>query len=66
MFYRVVSPGDPSRRMFDDGARMHKYLLCTVFGTVVVPPSDPKDLFMECVNIFTAQITELIWVGLIE
>jgi hypothetical protein len=25
-----VSPGGPIRRMFDDGAGMHKYLLCTV------------------------------------
>jgi hypothetical protein len=66
MFCSVVSPGDPSRRMFVDGARMHEYLLCTIFGTVVVPPSDPKNLFMECVTIFIAQITELIWVGLIE
>jgi hypothetical protein len=24
-----VSLGDPSWRMFDDGAGMHKYLLCT-------------------------------------
>jgi hypothetical protein len=28
--YRVVSLGYPSRRMFDDGAGMHEYLLCTV------------------------------------
>jgi hypothetical protein len=27
-----VSLGDPSRRMFDDGAGMHEYLLCTVLG----------------------------------
>jgi hypothetical protein len=27
-----VSLGNPSRRIFDDGAGMHKYLLCTVFG----------------------------------
>jgi hypothetical protein len=25
-----VSLGDPSRRMFDDGAGMHEYLLCTI------------------------------------
>jgi hypothetical protein len=25
-----VSLGDPSRRMLDDGARMHEYLLCTI------------------------------------
>jgi hypothetical protein len=33
---------------------------------VVVPASDPKDLFMECVTMFTVQITVLIWVGLVE
>jgi hypothetical protein len=33
---------------------------------VVVPASDPKDLFMEYVTMFTAQITGLIWVGLVE
>jgi hypothetical protein len=40
-----VLQGDPSSRLFDDGALMHKYLLCT--GIVVVPASDPKDLFVE-------------------
>jgi hypothetical protein len=45
-----VSLGDPSKRMFDDGAGMHEYLLCTIFGIVVVPASDSKDLFMECVT----------------
>jgi hypothetical protein len=30
MFIEFVSLGDPSRRMFDDGAGMHEYLLCTV------------------------------------
>jgi hypothetical protein len=33
---------------------------------VVVPASDPKDLFEERVTMFTAQSTGLIWVGLIE
>jgi hypothetical protein len=33
---------------------------------VVVPASDPKDLFMERVTIFTSQSTGLIWVGLVE
>jgi hypothetical protein len=60
-----VSLGDPSRRMFDDGAGMHEYLLCTIF-IVVVPASDPKDLFMERVTMFTVQSTRLIWVGLVE
>jgi hypothetical protein len=48
MFVEFVSLGDPSRRMSDDGAGMHEYLLCT--GIVVVPASDPKDLFMERVT----------------
>jgi hypothetical protein len=30
IFVEFVSLGDPSRRMFDDGAGMHKYLLCIV------------------------------------
>jgi hypothetical protein len=42
MFVEFVSLGDTSRRMFDDGAGMHEYLLCT--GIVVVSASDPKDL----------------------
>jgi hypothetical protein len=46
MFEEFVSLGDPSRRMFNDGAGMHE--LCT--GIVVVPASDPKDLFVECVT----------------
>jgi hypothetical protein len=33
---------------------------------VVVPASDPKDLFMERVTIRTAQGTGLIWVGLVK
>jgi hypothetical protein len=48
MFIEFVSLGDPRRRMFDDGAGMHEYLLCT--GVVVVPASDPKDLFVERVT----------------
>jgi hypothetical protein len=32
MFIEFVSLEDPSRRMFDDGAEMHEYLLCTVVG----------------------------------
>jgi hypothetical protein len=32
MFIEFVSLGDPSRRMFDDGVRMHEYLLCTILG----------------------------------
>jgi hypothetical protein len=34
--------------MFDDDAGMHEYLLCT--RIVVVPASDPRDLFMERVT----------------
>jgi hypothetical protein len=37
-----------------------------LFLIVVVPGSDPKDLFVECVIMFTAQSTWLIWVGLVE
>jgi hypothetical protein len=48
MFIEFVSPGDPSRRMFDDGAGMHEYLLHT--GIMVVPTSDPKDMFVERVT----------------
>jgi hypothetical protein len=48
MFVEFVSLGYPSRRMFDDDAEMHKYLLCT--GIVVVPASDHKDLFVERVT----------------
>jgi hypothetical protein len=49
-FCRIVSLGDPSRRMFDDGVGMHEYLSCTKFGIVVVPASDPQDLFVERVT----------------
>jgi hypothetical protein len=37
-----------------------------LFWIVVVLASDPKDLFVEHVTIFTAQSIGLIWVGLIE
>jgi hypothetical protein len=37
-----------------------------LFWIVVVPASDPKDLFMKHVTIFTAQSTWLILVGLVE
>jgi hypothetical protein len=37
-----------------------------LFWIVLVLTSDPKDLFMECVTMFTAQCTWLIWVGLVE
>jgi hypothetical protein len=51
--------------MFDDGAGMYEYLLYTVL-IVVVSASDPKDLFVECVIMFTVQSTRLMWVGLVE
>jgi hypothetical protein len=60
-----VSLGDPSRRMFDDGAGMHEYLLCTVLDCSSAA-SDPKDLFVERVTMFTVQSIGLIWVGLVE
>jgi hypothetical protein len=31
VFVEFVSLGDPSRRIFHDGAGMHEYLLCIVF-----------------------------------
>jgi hypothetical protein len=36
IFIEFVSLGDLSRRMFDDGAGMHEYLLCTIldYGSV--------------------------------
>jgi hypothetical protein len=36
------------------------------FWIVVVPVSDPKDLFMERVTMFTMQSTWHIWVDLVE
>jgi hypothetical protein len=36
------------------------------FGIVVVSASDPKDLFVEHVTMFTTQITWLTWVGLVK
>jgi hypothetical protein len=50
MFIEFFSLGDPSRRMFDDGAGMHEYLLCIIFGIMIVPTSDPKDMFVERVT----------------
>jgi hypothetical protein len=37
-----------------------------LFWIVVVPASDPKDLFTEHVTMFYHTITGLIWVGLVE
>jgi hypothetical protein len=37
-----------------------------LFWIVVVPASDPKDMFMERVIMFTPQSTSLIWIGLVE
>jgi hypothetical protein len=37
-----------------------------LFWIVVVPASDPKDLFVEHVTMWTAQSTWLIWVGLVK
>jgi hypothetical protein len=37
-----------------------------LFWDVVVPASDPNDLFVECVTMFIVQIIGLIWVGLVE
>jgi hypothetical protein len=32
MFVEFLSLEDPSKRMFDDGAGMHEYLLCAILG----------------------------------
>jgi hypothetical protein len=32
MFIEFVSLGDASRKMFDDGAGIHEYLLYTILG----------------------------------
>jgi hypothetical protein len=37
-----------------------------LFWIVVVPASDPKDLFVERVTMFTVQSTGLIWTDLVE
>jgi hypothetical protein len=37
-----------------------------LFWIVVVSASDPKDLFMERVTMFTVQITGLTWIGLVK
>jgi hypothetical protein len=37
-----------------------------LFWIVVVPASDPKDLFVEHVTMQTVQSTWLIWVGLVK
>jgi hypothetical protein len=37
-----------------------------LFWTMVVRASDHKDLFVECVTMFTTQFTGLIWVCLLE
>jgi hypothetical protein len=60
-----VSLGDPRRKMF----MMVQECTSTcyvLFWTVVVPASDPKDLFVECVTMFNTQSIGLIWVSLVE
>jgi hypothetical protein len=68
MFIEFVSLGDLRRWMFEDGAGMQECMsTCYVlFWIVVVPASDPKDLFVECVTMRTTQSTWLIWVGLVK
>jgi hypothetical protein len=46
--------------------REYMSICYVLFWIVVVPASDPKDMFVERVTIFTAQSTCLIWVGLVE
>jgi hypothetical protein len=50
MFIEFMSLGDLSRWMFDDGVGMHEYWLSTISRIVIVPTSDPKDLFVERVT----------------
>jgi hypothetical protein len=61
----MVSLGDPSRRMLMmvQECTSTSYVL---FWIMVVSASDPKDLVMECVTMFTAQNIWLIWIGLVE
>jgi hypothetical protein len=40
-----------------------RYIL---FWIMVVPASDPKDLFMEHVTMFYRAIIGLVWVGLVK
>jgi hypothetical protein len=65
MFCRIVSLGDPNRRvlMILWECTSTRYVLCCI---VVVPTSDPRDIFMEHVTMFTAQRIWLIWVELVE
>jgi hypothetical protein len=37
-----------------------------LFWIMVVSASDPKDLLMERVTMFTMQSTRLIWIGLVD
>jgi hypothetical protein len=64
-FCRIMSLGDPSRRMLMM-ARECTSTCYVLFWTVVLPVSDPKDLFVEHVTMSTVKITGLIWVGLVE
>jgi hypothetical protein len=60
-----MSLGDPSKRML----MLVRECMSTchvLFLILVVPASDLKDLFVERVTMFTAYITWLIWVGLVE
>jgi hypothetical protein len=64
-FCRIVGLGGLSRGM------LMMVQECTstcyiLFWIVVVSASDPKDLFVEHVTMFTVQSTGLIWVVLVE
>jgi hypothetical protein len=52
--------------MIDDGAGMHEYSYVLFLGFVVVPASDPKDLFVEHVTMWTTQIIGLALVGVVK
>jgi hypothetical protein len=54
MFCRIVSLGDPSRRMLMM-VRECTSTCYVLFWIVIVSASNPKDIFMECVTMFTMQ-----------
>jgi hypothetical protein len=64
-FCRIVSLGDPRSRMLML-VRECTSTCYVLFWIVVVPASNPKDIFMKHVTIFIEQSTWLIWLGLVE
>jgi hypothetical protein len=54
VFVEFVSLGDPSKGMFDDVQECMSTHYVQLW-IVVVPASNHKDLFVECVTMFTVQ-----------